>query len=180
MEEEILTNYFDLGLSYAEICAHLRESHNIVMSVRTLKRRLRFLNLHRRKNYADANEVASFLTNEVHASRSMHGYKWMHLKCLQNKLIVPRSAVHMALQIIDPEGVEARRRKRLRRRLYMNKGPNYVWHVDGYDKLKPFGICIHGCIDGFSRYIIWVKAGSTNNDPRIIAGKNVEMYQLDQ
>ena len=22
-----------------------------------------------------------------------------------------------------------------------------MWHTDGYDKLKPFGFCIHGCID---------------------------------
>ena len=29
------------------------------------------------------------------------------------------------------------------------KGPNYIWHADGYDKLKPFGITIHGCIDGW-------------------------------
>ena len=24
-----------------------------------------------------------------------------------------------------------------------------MWHVDGYDKLKPFGFPIHGCIDGY-------------------------------
>lgn len=29
------------------------------------------------------------------------------------------------------------------------QGPNYVWHADGYDKLKPFGLAIHGCIDGY-------------------------------
>ena len=23
------------------------------------------------------------------------------------------------------------------------KGPNQTWHVDGWDKLKPFGICVH-------------------------------------
>ena len=28
--------------------------------------------------------------------------------------------------------------------------PNFLWHCDGYDKLKPFGIAIHGCIDGYS------------------------------
>ena len=27
-------------------------------------------------------------------------------------------------------------------------GPNYVWHCDGYDKLKPYGFAIHGCMDG--------------------------------
>lgn len=49
------------------------------------------------------------------------------------------------------------------------QGPNYLWHVDGYDKLKPYGFCIHGCIDGFSRRIIWLDVGTTNNDPSIVA-----------
>lgn len=51
----------------------------------------------------------------------------------------------------------------------MNNGPNYIWHMDGYDKLKPYGICIHGCIDGFSRNIMWLEAYTTNNDPSVIA-----------
>ncbi len=29
-----------------------------------------------------------------------------------------------------------------------SQGPNHVWHIDGYDKLKPFGFPIHGCVDG--------------------------------
>lgn len=57
----------------------------------------------------------------------------------------------------------------MRRRIYGNKGPNFVWHVDGNDKLKRFGIAIHGCIDGYSRHLIWLKAGRTNNDPLVIA-----------
>ena len=28
------------------------------------------------------------------------------------------------------------------------QGPNYIWHCDGNDKLKKYGFCIHGCIDG--------------------------------
>ena len=44
------------------------------------------------------------------------------------------------------------------------------WHIDGYDKLKPYGICISGCIDGFSRKMIWLNTHSTNSDPRLIAG----------
>ena len=40
------------------------------------------------------------------------------------------------------------------------QGPNYVWHCDGYDKLKPYGFPIHGCIDGlvlvFYVVIVWI------------------------
>ena len=32
------------------------------------------------------------------------------------------------------------------------QGPNEVWHIDGNDKLKKFGFCIHGCIDGYKKW----------------------------
>ena len=76
----------------------------------------------------------------------------------------------MVLSIMDPEGAGRRKRRRLKRRIYQNKvccdtvdshiycflilanlsfvykGPDFVWHIDGYDKLKPYGFTIHGCI----------------------------------
>ena len=30
-------------------------------------------------------------------------------------------------------------------------GPDYTWHVDGYNKLKPYGFAIHDCIDGYEK-----------------------------
>ena len=53
-----------------------------------------------------------------------------------------------------------------------------VCHIDGYVKLKPFGIAINGGIDGFSRKMIWLEAYKTNGDPKIIAGylKQNEFY----
>ena len=71
---------------------------------------------------------------------------------------------------IDPEGVALRRANCLIRRNYVSAGPNDLWHIDGYDKIKPYGIAIHGCIDGYSRYIIWLHAHSSNNDPKLIGG----------
>ena len=41
--------------------------------------------------------------------------------------------------------------------------------MDGYDQPKPFGTAISGYIDGFSRYIVWMEAYTTNNDPKVIA-----------
>ena len=37
-----------------------------------------------------------------------------------------------------------------------------MWHLDSYDKIKRYGICINGCVDGFSRRITWMKAGCTS------------------
>ena len=71
------------------------------------------------------------------------------------------------LQLLDPAGISIGKRKRLRKRQYVSKGPNYVWHNDSYDNLKPCGIAIDGCIDGFSRNFTWLEAKTTKSDPRV-------------
>lgn len=82
--------------------------------------------------------------------------------------------MRLLLLILDPEGVKLRSRPRLRRRLYTKLGPNYVWHVDSYDTLKQYGICINGAIDGYSRCIIWLEANTTSSDPKVIAGYYID------
>lgn len=78
------------------------------------------------------------------------------------------------MKALDPEGTKLRKAHRLKRRIYCAKGPNYIWHIDGYNKLKPFGFCIHRAIDGFSRRLIWLEVSDTNNNPKLIV-----KYYLD-
>jgi hypothetical protein len=40
-------------------------------------------------------------------------------------------------------------------------GPNYIWSIDGYLKLAPYGIEIYAGIDAYARYIIWIYVGTT-------------------
>ena len=62
---------------------------------------------------------------------------------------------------LDPAGVDARRRRTLIRHLHYSKGPNWVWHLDGYDKLKPFGF--EGTVDA---YYAWLNFLKSNKDPK--------------
>ena len=48
-------------------------------------------------------------------------------------------------------------------------GANEWWHVDGYDKLEPFGFPIHGAVDGYSRRVLWLKVTPSNSNPSIVA-----------
>jgi hypothetical protein len=166
----IIQSYFLMGLQQAEILIVLALEHNIVISERSLKRILKRLKLTRRIMYSPIEDVRKFITDQVSSSSQLHGYRWMHLKCIQSGFVVKQDTVRLILKEVDPVGVEIRKRKRLRRRQYSAKGPNFLWHIDSYDKLKPYGICINGCIDGFSRYIIWLRAGSSSSDPRVIGG----------
>lgn len=122
----------------------------------------------------DILQVALFVLEQCGMHGQMHGYRWMHLKCLETELVVDQETVRVLLHIIDPEGIELRRKRRFRRRIYSIKGSNSVWHIDGYDKLSRYGIKIHGCIDGFSRQIIWLKASVSNKNPNIIAHYYIE------
>ena len=78
---------------------------------------------------------------------------------------VPRIVVQEIVRELDPEGTELCKSRCLKRRQYHNPGLNYAWHLDGYDKLKPWGFPIHGCIDGFSRRIMWLEVAHSNNLP---------------
>lgn len=179
MEERdrLISQYFKFGLSNNEICTCLLLHHRIILSVRTLKRRLHLLRLFRKINFSDDVSVAAFIERQLLQSGQMHGYRWMHLKCRHAGFTVTQETVRVLLSILDPRGVAIRKHRRLQRRAYHSEGPNMVWHMDGYDKIKPYGIAVHGCIDGFSRKIIWLQAYRTNNDPTIIAGYYLQAVQ---
>lgn len=44
----------------------------------------------------------------------------------------------------------------IKRRVYRVRGANALWHIDGNEKLRPWGFWVHGCIDGYSRLIIYL------------------------
>ena len=44
----------------------------------------------------------------------------------------------------------------------------FVWFLRTL-ALKPYGLAIHGAIDGYSRRILWLEVGTTNKDPKVTA-----------
>ena len=129
----------------------------ISLCLRQLKRILKKNNIRRRVNaYTPIDTIIQVVNNES-SSRSL-GYRaiWRRL-VTDHGLQVKQKTVLNVLRTLDPDGVELRKAHRLKRRQYYARGPNFIWHVDGYDKLKQFGFCIHAAIDGFS-----IVAGSRN------------------
>ena len=174
---DIVKDYFRKGYTYLEMLEFLKVHHKRTISLSTLKRYLKKMNCFRRPLFGrriNFNEVKEIVQEELYGSGSNLGYRrvWSHLS--SSGILLRREDVGLALRELDPENVDKRQRRRLRRRKYRNSGPNYVWHIDGHDKLKPYGISIHGCIDGYSRRIIWLEVAATNKMPELIA-----KYYLD-
>ena len=154
-----------------QIYSFLTLHHEIFISLRHLRRLMWRLGLYRRGHPSNIHIVADAVRAELEGSGRLIGYRlmWRRLTT-QYGLHVSQNTVRLLLGILDPRGVALRRRGRLHRRQYICRGPNQVWHIDGMDKLKQFGFAVHACIDGFSRKVLWLKVGKTNNDPAIIAG----------
>ena len=116
--EEIIQNYFNLGLTASEIALFLVSVHGIRISLRHLKRILRQLGCTRRRHPSDLNEVVQAVEEELRGSGSLLGYRSMHQRLInQYGLVTTREVVRQVLRIFDPEGVAYRSRHRLQRRL---------------------------------------------------------------
>ncbi|CAH3019489.1 unnamed protein product [Porites evermanni] len=169
-EREIIERYFHLGYKYNVIINFLRSKHDICMNVRTLKRRLVKYKLSRNETWRSEEEVKNIIKEEMQGSGCLSGYRKMwHLLKIKYNMHVPRNMVAQILHDLDPEASSLRKKKKLKRRHYLSHGPNQCWHIDGYDKLKPFGFPIHAGVDGYSRKVLWVELERSNNLPEITA-----------
>lgn len=168
---DLIEHYFMQGFAYVEIVCFLLIRHGLKISLRQLKRILKARKLVRRAApFAEVNDVLAAIRKELDCSGQCIGYRAMWRRLVRDHgLHVKRYTVMTAMRQLDPDGVALRKAHRLRRRQYGAAGPNYIWHVDGYDKLKPFGFCISGAIDGYSRRILWLEVSSSNNNPALIA-----------
>ena len=168
---ELIAHYFGKGYQHKEIVAVLCSVHAIAISVRTVKRILKTLGLTRRKETSRQTytRAVQFAESQLKESGQFLGYRAFWKRLQHNNINLSQKKTLALLHLMDEEGVETRKRRRLRRRAYLNPGPNFVWHMDGYDKLKPYGFPIHGCIDGYSRRILWLHVARSNNNPLLVA-----------
>ena len=154
-----------------KISAVLLTLHAITASTRIVKRVLKARGCLRRN--AATREVyeaaVRFTLEQLECSGQCLGHRALWKRLQANHVNISQAKTLQLLRILDADGVAMRKKRRLHRRKYRNPGPDFAWHIDGYDKLKPYGFPMHGGIDGFSRRILWLEVGSTNNNPIQIA-----------
>ena len=97
--------------------------------------------------------------NELGTSSSLLGYRQMtEILVVRYGVSISKEDVRKTLKNIDPEGVPIRWNKVIRRRIYHPIKPGYIYDRWGW------GFPIHGCIDGFSRKVMWLVVSTTNNE----------------
>jgi hypothetical protein len=106
--------------------------------------------------------ICSFSGSNVGYSRI-----WQNLH-QKYQLHVGKELLRCYLHCQDPSAVYSPLRRRLQRRTYVSNAPNECWHLDGYYILKKYGLAVHGCVDGYSRRIIWLRCSASNNNPYVI------------
>jgi hypothetical protein len=80
-----------------------------------------------------------------------------------------RNVVLDLLNTVEPEAVQERRHRRLKRRRFWAAGVNDVWPQDQHDKWGRFGIWLHASLEAFSGDINWLQVWWTNKNPKLVA-----------
>ena len=143
--EELVRYYFSRNYDYRTILSFLEKFHGVKKSKRKLQDRLKSqYRLSRRgsQHQVDDQLLRQLILQELDGPGRLLGY-WALWRKLQLKYSIrtPRSTVQTLLRELDPEGSRLRQIHHLKRREYLNPGPNYWWHADGYD--KPRGVHKH-------------------------------------
>ncbi len=157
---ETLKMYLNFGFSLINI------SEMLGVSRKTVSRRIRqFGLLEEVPRYTEiSNENIDAIVSEIYHEfpncgiRRMKGF--LHAKGMR----IQWERVRASLWRVDPEGILLRTMQLnlVQRRHYSVAGPLSLWHLDGNHKLIRWGFVIHGCVDGYSRRVMFLRA-STNN-----------------
>jgi hypothetical protein len=165
LKRRIKILYFQVGLDDKDMLIELKRQ-GFHIGPYTLVR-LRFqLGLRRRirdpTEQKEAESVVQALIKEGLQSGAIDGYgkQYLYIHFRQMGMNIARDRMFQVYRTMNPAGIE-RREKDLQRTRgeYIVRGPNYIWSVDGHEKLKPYGFEIYACIDAYSRYIIWIYVG---------------------
>ena len=124
--------------------------------------------------------MSEAVEKELEGLGNLLGYRAMHHKLrTQDGIKVPRHLVHNMMADLDPDGLDARNlQKRLKRKKkpFESDCPHSLVSLDGHDKLCgyqnwAFPPAVYGCLDTFSRKILFLFLSYSNSDPLIIGNR---------
>ena len=158
--KETLKMYLRYGFSLTKIAEMLGVSR------KTVSRRIRHYGLLEEipRYTAVSNENLDIIVSSIYTEFPNCGIRRMKGFLLARGIRIQWERVRASLWRVDPEGILLRSMQLnlVRRRHYSVPGPLSLWHLDGNHKIIRWGFVIHGCVDGYSRRVMFLRA-STNN-----------------
>ncbi|CAK8689391.1 uncharacterized protein LOC143460571 [Clavelina lepadiformis] len=108
------------------------------------------------------------------------GYKAVQAALKSQGICVQRGRLRKSVKKVDPTGVERRKVICIQRRVYSVRSPLALWHIDSHHKLIRWRFVIHGCIDGFSRLVVYLSCQDNNRAARVVTlfKNGVQTYGL--
>jgi hypothetical protein len=155
----------------------------MLVSRRTVQRRLGeagLLSWHRSYFTEISEERLISLVQTISWEHAHTGWRMMQGFLEDMDVVVPRDRVRAALLAVDPVGTKLRWGRLIKRRVYQVSGANALWHADGNHKLIRWRFVIHGCIDGFSRLVVFLDVHADNTAQSVLASmtRAVERFGL--
>ena len=105
-DEELIHYYFYKGFAYLDICRFLLQYHDIEISLSTLKRCLKRLNLKRHNPEYNLDFVQNEIIALLEGPHNSRGYCSIWHSLQLNGTRVPRWVVELLLGELDPEGTD--------------------------------------------------------------------------
>ncbi|KAE8245892.1 hypothetical protein A4X06_0g5347 [Tilletia controversa] len=138
-------------------------------SLRTVERRRAELGLLKRGGPAVSDDELYAAIRSTYALGFEAGERGMRGALRSIGLKVSRERLRVALREVDPQNLQARWAKTIRRREYYVPFVNSLWHIDGHYKLIKYKIVIHGGVDGKSRTVTFMQASPNNRAETVTA-----------
>ena len=158
--KDTLSLYLQYGFSLAKIATMFD------VSTKTIKRRVHQFGLEDEvQKFSDlSDETLNEIVGSIFQDFPNCGIRRMRGFLKARGFNVQWRMIRHSMWRVDPEGLLLRRIQlnTLNRRRYFVPGSLALWHLDGNHKFIRWRFVIHGCIDGYSRRIMFLRC-STNN-----------------
>jgi len=116
----------------------------------------------REENITLREQAIGRIAQAVDPTRRLAGYgrEYLRTELRQQGFSTSRDVLYSAYKEVHQRSFRDRLDEFRRRRTgWTCPGPNFIWSIDAYDKLKPYGFEIYAGIDAYSRYIPWFFVG---------------------
>ena len=158
IQPEMLEDLLELGFSKQQIARLLGVSRW------TIYRRVREYGLYHVSAFSDLSDAD--LDQKIRDYINRYGqttgqvFLMGYLRSLG--INVPRRRLRASVTRVDPANVALRWGAVVYRRRYQVPWANSLWHLDGHHSLVRWSLVVHGCINGFSRRIIFLHCNANN------------------